>query len=515
MKNFYMFIVLFAMGSTGLADDNLFNKKHRITKEIPNKTPVKNNNKFLKNTSDTVPTIEKESYWDNFAQTWNPVGSLKHVYANGLLVADYELSYSHSDTSGRTLYSYDAENKLTQKLKQDWLAPGVYSNVQRENFSYYNTYLGQIVTLEYWDLGLNDWQYIYRYRTEYNDKGFETKNVRENWENGNWKINYGYSRAITYLNPNSSKILETVDSSYFAQTNKFEINNKFSRTYNADMQIETENYYSVNQLTDTLKLSGVDSVFYQNKELNLFVSYTVNNNSFVKDYKVDSIIWFNYDPSLEYFENKYLQAIESSWNGNAWEKSLRAKINYPDNYGSSIVTTERFMNEWLKAYRYNDLYDSRLNKIEESSESFDLSSNSWTYNYGSRVNPTYDAANNLSELIFSGVNPNLNVWENEAKVEYLNYIVITTGIHSNKNTLQTTLYPNPTNNGNVSINVSIESKSELRIKIMDLKGSIIYIDKKDLGKGINTIELTGLKQGLYLMELSTDDGLAKTKLIVN
>ena len=39
-----------------------------------------------------------------------------------------------------------------------------------------------------------------------------------------------------------------------------------------------------------------------------------------------------------------------------------------------------------------------------------------------------------------------------------------------KNTLEVKLYPNPSADGRVSVNVNMESASELSIKITDLKG---------------------------------------------
>ncbi len=60
----------------------------------------------------------------------------------------------------------------------------------------------------------------------------------------------------------------------------------------------------------------------------------------------------------------------------------------------------------------------------------------------------------------------------------------------------------------------MESASELSIKVTDLKGSVVYTNRKELGEGLNTVELSGLQQGLYLVELITEYGVARTKLIV-
>ena len=44
---------------------------------------------------------------------------------------------------------------------------------------------------------------------------------------------------------------------------------------------------------------------------------------------------------------------------------------------------------------------------------------------------------------------------------------------------------------------------------------MVYTDKKELGKGLNTVELSGLQQGMYVVEMSTEYGVARTKLVIN
>ena len=61
----------------------------------------------------------------------------------------------------------------------------------------------------------------------------------------------------------------------------------------------------------------------------------------------------------------------------------------------------------------------------------------------------------------------------------------------------------------------MEAASALSIKITDLKGSVVYTDVRELGEGMNTIELHGLQQGLYVVVLSSEYGVARVKLAVN
>ena len=88
------------------------------------------------------------------------------------------------------------------------------------------------------------------------------------------------------------------------------------------------------------------------------------------------------------------------------------------------------------------------------------------------------------------------------------------GINTNEKTIEAKLYPNPSADGKVSVNVNMEAASALSIKITDIKGSVVYSDRKDLGKGLSTVELKDLEQGMYLVELRTEYGINTSKLIV-
>ncbi len=80
--------------------------------------------------------------------------------------------------------------------------------------------------------------------------------------------------------------------------------------------------------------------------------------------------------------------------------------------------------------------------------------------------------------------------------------------------METKLFPNPSSNGNVSLQVNLLEASALNIKITDMKGSVVYTDDRKLGKGLNTVELKNLEQGIYIVELNTEYGISIAKLVV-
>lgn len=513
MKKILLVLLGIGIATFSMANDNWYNKKVVNKKPIQNECMVDEAKRSIVATP-MAPTIIRESMWDPFTSVWAPTSHTVHVYANNLIVIEYELGSNLSDTSRRRTFTYNSNQKLIQVLIQDWQSPGKYANVQRNTFNYFNNNLGTINSTEFYDQGLKDWVYTSRRTIELDTRSNQIKNIYENYSNGMWRMGNASSRGIIYLNDTSSKILDQVDSTYYILSNKLEPSTRTLRTYNTNNQIETEKFYSVPKPTDTLILRSIDSLYYTNNELSYYISYDVNNNILTKDYKVDSLVWLNYNPNLEFYENNYLQAIESSWNGNAWKKDSRVKISYPDNFGSSIILLELYTNSWFLENRISEIYDSKLNLIEQSQESYDAITSTWTYTDGNKKLIVYDASNYIIEEIISGINSITNTWGNLIKLEYLNYINISTGINTTNNTIEATLYPNPSADGKVSVNVNMEAASTLNIKVVDLKGSVVYTDKKELGKGLNTVELSGLQQGMYVVESSSEAGVSRVKLVV-
>jgi hypothetical protein len=82
------------------------------------------------------------------------------------------------------------------------------------------------------------------------------------------------------------------------------------------------------------------------------------------------------------------------------------------------------------------------------------------------------------------------------------------GIDEQDNSIQLSLFPNPTNN---SINISFELmySNDVQVQVVDAMGRIVkYVDVPNLLTGINSVELdvSSLHQGVYYCTLFTDNG---------
>lgn len=82
----------------------------------------------------------------------------------------------------------------------------------------------------------------------------------------------------------------------------------------------------------------------------------------------------------------------------------------------------------------------------------------------------------------------------------------------NANQLQTTLYPNPANN---QATLRVENlNSSAKVIISDTQGRILREEKMNAGEKELTLNLKGLKSGIYYIKLKTDKAVSTQKLIV-
>jgi hypothetical protein len=262
-----------------------------------------------------------------------------------------------------------------------------------------------------------------------------------------------------------------------------------------------------------------DSIFYTNGIATSILEYGFDNftNTFYKDIKFDGIVWEYFDPNSNLFSNDEVYGYTaSSWVNNSWVLAERLITSFPDNFGSSIKTYEEYNNNsWLPMYQSKTLYDAKRNIIEESYADYIAMTNTWLITYGNRHSFLYDMSNNITEDIQEYYNGTIQVWEKNSRNEYFNYITISVGVNNELKTLNATIYPNPATTGTIYVDVNLEIASDLNINIIDLNGKIIHKKIDNLSKGLSTINLNDLSQGIYIIELITTYGSSKAKLIVN
>lgn len=503
-------MVAITMVVASYAHQNPF-EKNRVQKM--NRTRMMEKAPSLKNNASNinVATLTKNSYWNTMDTLWDPSNALKSTYTSNQLESELQLSYTLTDTFGKTIYNYDVNNRYSV-IEYKNFDPISHTFVNGSRATYTHGAFGSYTIVnELYDMGTSTWTPTLRVTYEYDNQGNQTKFAFEGYSNGAWSIEYAYARNITYFN-NTRKIEIEIDSNYNLTNLAMEANYKIVRTFNGSGQITS--IYNFEYNNNVAEVNEIDSVLYDGMGLpTTLIAY----DPILLDpiYKLHNINWGGtFDPTIDLFENQPTSYEESYYVFGSWNLSGRYSTVFPDNFGSSITLDEEYSNNaFIPVYRRSYINDSHLNMIEESEESYDSIALVWTIDYGNKMMYQYDMTGNMTEAINQQYQNMAGIYVNNQRREFSDFINIVAGVNSTK-TLETKLYPNPSSNGNVSINLNLEKASAITIEVIDLNGRIINSQNQNFGQGLNTIALDGLKQGLYFVVISSDYGVSRTKLLV-
>ncbi len=465
------------------------------------------------NNFQNVPTMIKNYGWSDSLMNWEGTSREEYTYNNDRIVSIYNYNIDRTDTFGKGSNTYDANGYLTFYYYENYLGNGEYQPQTRMFYEYTNNYKKVTITTEFYNFVVSAWVPVNRFSQEKINNGETSRIVNFFYTPGGWTEISGYSYTIRRLNSNSSKISEYVDSILNTNLGMYEFYAKESRVYDANENaiaiVYTEN------VNGTVKTTEIDSIYYVNNVPSELVIAVVDFGAPKKIYKYSNLVWQNYNTNKDINENRLTDHVGYTYFGNSWRLNDRSSTTFLDVFGSTILLNEEYRsNNWVPVDRSTQRFNFRGYKILDKFEQYDVNASKWNINTADSSTLTYDANNNITSLAKSRYNPLLTSWENTTKQEYFDYITISTGLNTSKNTLEAKLYPNPSSNGTVFVNVNSEAASTLNIKITDMKGSVVYTDESNVGRGLNTIELNGLQHGLYMVVLSSEYGVARAKLIV-
>lgn len=515
MKKLLLSMIAFAIVSATFAQTDVFQKnKNRIASR---NSAIKNNTRNFYTAQKTnssnvnVAQLMKESWWDDFFSSWSPNLANRYTYTNNKLVNALRLSYTMTDTIGSTDYTYDVNGRyssITYKNFDLITHSFVYNGRQT------NTYPNNNTIISFWenyDQVNNTWIPNNRYTEVFDNYGNSLSVIGEYYDSGLWTLSFAYSKFISYYNNTLKKTME-VDSSYNDVTGMMEAEYKVVKDYDANgraFRIISSNYNN-----NVEEVEEVDSIFYN---ANGIPNTLVGCNPLLEPYiKLTNINWgSNYDPNIDLFDNQPLGYEMFAPLGGSWFLIGRTSTTFPDNYGSEIRLEENYDNNvFVPSSRYSYLFDFNKNNIEESNEDYDAANNVWLTSYGRKNQFQYDANNNIIEDISSQFQSFDSIYHYNYKNEYSDFISIVAGLNNTNKTIEAKLFPNPTTNGKVNIDLNLEKSSSISIEVIDINGRIVNIQHEDLGQGLNTIELNGLNKGLYFVVITSDYGVSRTKLMV-
>lgn len=507
-------LALMCLSLSSFATNSLINKfkQHQKKNITVKETEIERiTRKF--NSFEQVPTLIKNYGWSDSLMNWEGESREEYTYENDRIKNVVTFDINRIDTISRLTLTYNADNYLLFYYLEVYSETGEFIPQTRIYYEYENNYQKMTVTTEVFASFLNQWIPTTKFSNEKINNGETSRTTNYVYFGGIWSVGSGYSYTIKKLNNNSSKVSEYIDSILNTNLGQYEFYYKESRVYDANENaiaiVYTENVNGTNKITE------IDSIYYVNNVPSELIIAIADLGAPRKSYKYGNMVWQNYNSNKDLNENRLTDYVGYAFTGNSWRFNDRTTTTFTDNFGSNIALNEEYIaNTWTPTERFTQQYNRKAYLIFDRIEKYNANESKWDTTNGNRWIVEYDVNDNIAEVAQSIYNPFLLAWENLEKQEYLNYITITTGINSQTRTIQTKLYPNPSADGRVSVNVNLEAASELNIKITDLKGSKIYTDKKALGKGLTTVELKELQQGAYVVELSTSYGLSRIKLLV-
>ncbi len=457
------------------------------------------------------PSIIIDSFWEN---AWIDYTKKYYKYSNGN-VAEQLIIDQVGDTLSRTKYTYDSIGRRSIVIVEELdIWDMILKPSERYTYIYYsqNSKSYKIREREKFDDIDSTWKYRNRETNIYNEKNHLLESISENYISNTWVINNsGYRKYnYVYLNPISTLITEKTDS---INLNNFFIPiTKQSYEYNNNNVMYKRSEFQYSNVWDTTLVEFVDyDTFGIPSSMSSF-SKIDQQKYLTENLRLDSFVWDNFNINKSFFEQSPISHSSKQRINNQFNYVYKFTVNKLDTFGSKITTRFDYNNSWILSLKDVYLYDHKKNIT--LSERFDYINNNWVKmpGYCYEYYNTYNS-DDLIMVITKVYDELLNSYVNSHKTEYIDYI--STNINTTIRTFNARLYPNPSSNGSVNINIDLEAASALSIKVSDMKGSVVYTDERNVGKGLNTIELKNLKQGMYVVELTTEFGVSRTKLIVN
>lgn len=389
---------------------------------------------------------------------------------------------------------------------------------------------------------------------EYNDKGETTVVLREDWDTMDkiWVNN-----SMTKFEISSKNNKETERSFFIWQkaSNKWRHTSRNLSEYDANNNISIYSIENYNIKTDTLIFSSKGFYeYFPNKNLKEFY-YQIFDETIVDWVNVQRTK-YTYNPS-----NSAVETLAESWSETlgAWQNTNKRTMVYDvnnlqtenklevwnatlgvyENYSLTLnkyglknllsktysIKWDDFFNAWDSISKEEYFYNSKL-KMDSSLSYFWSITGPWEvkfktmYNYDSKESlikelelnwiSSLSKFENKNEALFEfnkdtfivaeeygyNWNADLEAYENHTRTEYSCPENENTGLLNLDNDL-ILVFPNPASNNIIHVSVSIPSL----YKIYNIMGAIISIGSFE--KGINSIEISMLPNGIYIIKTQT------------
>lgn len=429
-----------------------------------------------------MPGQSLNYYWGSFSSNWIFNDTSKYYYnVNGLISKLISTTFG---SANQTLYTYDAKERETQQLSQNW------------------------------DSFTNQWVNSSRLTTTYDANDNQVLFTNESYNSGTntWSVLYGNKHVYTY---SSNRITVDIYQTWDSNNMIWKDSDKTLYTYNSNGQITQIEYQTMNNnswVNDSRETYLYD-IFGKVFEAELEVW---GGTSYVKSDKITNVTWHNWTGNFE--TSTVLSYTVQQWNtpiANQWNLSGRSSSVY-GNFGSYVMTDQTYTNSvFVNDYRYSEFYDSKYNNIGYLNETWNTITSQWETDGGANVIHTYDSNDQILETIWQYWQNSSSSFVNSQRKVYSDYQTIT-GINTNELDASSisVVFPNPCNGICV---LRLNSNSDLKnasIQVYDITGKTVF--SSEISSNLTNLNLEGLNSGIYFYSvLNNNSILNKGKIIVN
>lgn len=468
---------------------------------------IKNNERFgILKVEQRLKGLEKNDYQrklglsllENKAYSQSPSlksSSIKQRL-DSLVSHNWNVTNSQWVKESKDEYTYDANGRWTMGVYYNWdVAASLWVRDYKDEYTYGANNRWATDINYNWNDTTSQWVRDYKYEYTYNDSGYSTVVLIYKWND----------TASQWVN-----------------------DSKYEYTYTTNGHI-TQFLISEWNLTNSqwVAMMRYDYTYDNNWNCTQFIAnnWDVDFNKWVVVMKYE----FTYDSN-----NRMIIGLYSIWNDEAslWLPMMKYEYTYDANGRTATeIRSDRdfLISQWVSAMRYEFSYDANSNNTQCIISKWDRIINQWV-SYSKEVN-TFDLAYTFADLIFPSGYSMIGVFNgtpaiatNNKPLEELEYLwdgtinwvnnLKTIYYYSAQNGVgvnelkadELTVYPNPVSDG-FRLNTF---EKNVQISIYNLSGSLLLTKQISDNEYIN---VSTLSQGIYMVKVTTEKGLATIKFV--
>jgi hypothetical protein len=426
---------------------------------------------------------------------WNNIDSAHYGYNTNGAVTAYNSSLSSQNNWNNFVsisYYYNKDGTTEMNcINQNWDAKaGNWVPVSKSTYTYDSESRCISVASSNWNSTGESWLLTNQFNYGYDLSGNKTSEVYQIWDSSSasWTNNFNYTYSYDGLGEMTGYVNQVWTS-----------NNTWANSETVAYEFNANN----NVIGKTTQIWSNGN--WLNYDLGTWVFDAKNNVSVSASYVWLNGKWTNTSKSEYTYDahNNNTLEVDYLWNTSSyqWDSSkYKAFVYNADNYPLS-ETEGVYINHVLTyTSKYQNIYNANDDKVSTTNYTWDKTTATWpvagmvSYNYDANHNPTYQ----LNQT-FNTTTATLQNTE-----QYYFYFISfrTTAIDETPNKLGASVYPNPSAQPQVNLQLNLTHNSEVLVTMYDAAGRPVNCELRQVNNGTNTIALntSGLAAGNYLIQ---------------